>query len=110
MLFKIHFNGKISFPTSSLKCAMSVVALPGGMLGARSRLRPLPLSLAGWCASCYNNNDNDNNHDNDNNNNNNNDNNRRYIVSSVGYRLVDRLPLEAKTPRHFLWKVCCDIE
>ena len=34
---------------------MSVVALPGGMLGARSRLRPLPMSLVGWCASCNNN-------------------------------------------------------
>ena len=34
---------------------MSVAALPGGMLGARSRLRPLPLSLVGWCASCNNN-------------------------------------------------------
>ena len=44
------------------------------MLGARSRLRPLPLSLVGWCASC-NNNDDDNNDDDDNNNNNNDDNN-----------------------------------
>ena len=35
---------------------MSVAALPGGMLGARSRLRPLPLSLVGWCASRNNNN------------------------------------------------------
>ena len=34
--------------------AMSVAVLPGGMLGARSRLRPLPLSLVGWCASCIN--------------------------------------------------------
>ena len=33
---------------------MSVAALPGGMLGARSRLRPLLLSLVGWCASCNN--------------------------------------------------------
>ena len=39
---------------------MSVAALPGGMLGARTRLRPLPLSLVGWCASC--NNDNNNEH------------------------------------------------
>ena len=44
---------------------MSVVALPGGMLEARSRLRPLPLSLVGWCASCnYNNNNNNNNSNN----------------------------------------------
>ena len=35
---------------------MSVAALPGGMLGARSRLRPLLLPLDGRCASCYNNN------------------------------------------------------
>ena len=42
---------------------MSVAALPGGMLGARSRLRPLPLSLVGWCASCNNDNNNDNNND-----------------------------------------------
>ena len=41
-----------------MKCAMSVAALPGGMLGDRSRLRPLPLSLVGWCASCNNNNNN----------------------------------------------------
>ena len=34
----------------------NVAALPGGMLGARSRLRPLPLSLVGWCASYNNNN------------------------------------------------------
>ena len=45
---------KFPFPTSSMKCAMSVAALPGGMLGAHSRLRPLPLSLVGWCASCNN--------------------------------------------------------
>ena len=45
---------KFPFPTSSLKCAMSVAALLGGMLGALSRLRPLPLSLVGWCASCNN--------------------------------------------------------
>ena len=38
---------KFTFPTSSLKYAMSVVALPGGMLGARSRLKFLPLSLVG---------------------------------------------------------------
>ena len=44
--------------TSSLKCAMPVAALPGGMLGACSGLRPLPLSLVGWCASCNNNNNN----------------------------------------------------
>ena len=31
------------------------------MLGARTRLRPLPLSLVGWCASCNNNNNNNNN-------------------------------------------------
>ena len=49
---------KFPYPTSSLKCAMSVAALPRGMLGARSRLRPLPLSLVGWCASCNNNNNN----------------------------------------------------
>ena len=45
---------KFPYPTSSLKCAMSVVAFPGGMLGARSRLRSLPLSLVGLCASCNN--------------------------------------------------------
>ena len=43
---------KFPFPTSSLKCAMSVAALPGGVLGARNRLKPLPLSLVGWCANC----------------------------------------------------------
>ena len=46
---------KFPFSTSSLKCAMSVVAFAGGMLGARSRLKPFPLSLVGWCMSCYNN-------------------------------------------------------
>ena len=51
---------KFPFPTRSLKCAMSVAALPGGMLGARRTLRPLPLSLVGWCASFNNNNNNDN--------------------------------------------------
>ena len=40
------------FPTSSLKYAMSVAAFPGGMQGARIRLRLLPLSLIGWGASC----------------------------------------------------------
>ena len=40
---------------------MSIAALPGRMLGARSRLRPIPLSLVGWCASCNNNNNNNNN-------------------------------------------------
>ena len=48
---------------------MSVAALPGGMLRASSRLRPLPLSLVGWCVSCdndnYNNNNNNNDKDND---------------------------------------------
>ena len=59
---------------------MSVVALPGGMLGARSRLRPLPLSLVGWCASCNNNNsNNDNNKNNKSNNNNNNNNNNSWV-------------------------------
>ena len=29
------------------------------MLGARSRFRPLPLSLVGWCASCNNNDNNE---------------------------------------------------
>ena len=52
---------KFPFPTSFLKCAMSVAALPGEMLGALSRLRPIPLSLVGWCASCDNNNNNNNN-------------------------------------------------
>ena len=53
---------KFPFPTSFLKCAMSVAAFPGGMLGARSRLRPLPQILVGWCVSCnnYNNNNNSN--------------------------------------------------
>ena len=55
---------KFPFPTSSLKCVMSVAAFPSGMLGTRSRLRPLPLSLVGWCASCYNNNNNNNNNNN----------------------------------------------
>ena len=36
---------EFSFPTSSLKCKISVAALPGGMLGARSRLRPLYESI-----------------------------------------------------------------
>ena len=54
---------------------MSVVALPGRMLGACSRLRPLPLSLAGWCASCNNN---SNNNGNNNNNSNNSNNKFRY--------------------------------
>ena len=55
---------------------MSVAALPGGMLGARSRLRPLPLSLVGWCASCNSNNNSSNNNNSNNNNNcNNNDSN-----------------------------------
>ena len=44
---------------------MSVADLPGGMLGARSRLRSLPLSLVGWFGSCNNK---DNNHNNNNNN------------------------------------------
>ena len=57
---------------------MSVAALPSGMLGARSRLRPLPLSLAGWCVSCYNNNNNNNN--NNKNNKNNNINNKKIIA------------------------------
>ena len=52
---------KFPFPTGSLKCAMSVVALPGRMLGARSRVRHLSLSSVGWCESCNNNNNNDNN-------------------------------------------------
>ena len=47
---------KFSFPTSSLKYAMSVVTLPGRVQGARRRPRPLPLSLVGWCASCNNDN------------------------------------------------------
>ena len=34
------------------------------MLGACSRLRPLPLSLVGWCASCNNINNNNNNNNN----------------------------------------------
>ena len=45
---------KFPFPTSSLKCAMSVAAFPGGMLGARTRLRHHLLSLVEWCASCNN--------------------------------------------------------
>ena len=53
---------KFPFSTSPLKCVMSVVVLPGEMLGACSRLRPLPLSLVWWCMSC--NNKNDNNSDN----------------------------------------------
>ena len=55
---------KFPFPTSSLKCAMSVEALSGGMLRACSRLRPLPLSLVGWYVICNiskNNNSNNNN-------------------------------------------------
>ena len=52
---------KFPFPTSSLKCAMSFVAFPGGMLGACSRLRPLSISLIGWCASCNTSNNNNNN-------------------------------------------------
>ena len=55
---------KFPFPTSSLKCAMSDAAFPDGMLGARSRLKPLPLSLTGWYATC--NNSNNNNIDNSN--------------------------------------------
>ena len=51
---------KFSFPTSSLKCAMSFAALPGGMLGARGKQRPLPLSLVGRCASCNDNHNNNN--------------------------------------------------
>ena len=58
---------KFPFPSSSLKCAMSVAAFLGGMLGARSRLRLLPLSLVGWCASCNKNNNNSNNNNNNNN-------------------------------------------
>ena len=33
---------------------MSVAALPSGLLGFRSRLRPLPLSSVGCCATCNN--------------------------------------------------------
>ena len=61
---------KFPFPTSFLKCAMSVADFPGGMLGARSRLRPFPLSLIGWCSSCNNNNNNNDDDDDDDNNNN----------------------------------------
>ena len=46
---------------------MSVVALPGGMLGAHSGLRPLPLSLVGWCVSCNKHNNCDDNSINSNN-------------------------------------------
>ena len=46
---------KFPFPTISFKCAMSVVVLPAGMLEGCNRLRPLPLSLVGWCASCNDN-------------------------------------------------------
>ena len=49
---------------------MSVAALPGGTLGACTRLRPLPLSVVRWCANCNNNNNNDNNIKNESNNNN----------------------------------------
>ena len=68
---------KFPFPTSSLNCAMSVAAFPGKMLGARSKLRPLPLSLIGWYTSCnnYNNNCDYNNCDNNNCDDYNNDNN-----------------------------------
>ena len=44
---------------------MSVAALPDKMLGACSRLKPLSLSLVGWCASCNNNNDDDDDDDDD---------------------------------------------
>ena len=37
---------------------MIIVILPGGMRGSRSRLRPLLLSIVGWCASCNSNNNN----------------------------------------------------
>ena len=40
---------------------MIIVILSGGMLGSRSRLRPLPLSIVGWYASCNSNNNNNNN-------------------------------------------------
>ena len=46
---------KFPFPPGSLKRTIFVADSPGGMLGACSRLRPLPLSLVGWSASCNNN-------------------------------------------------------
>ena len=51
---------KFHCPTSSLEFAISIVAVSCRMLGAHSRLRPLPLSSVGLCVSCNNNNDNNN--------------------------------------------------
>ena len=62
---------KFPDPTSSLKYAMSVAVSLSGILGVRSRLRPLLPSLVG-CASCNNNNNDDNINNESNNNNNNN--------------------------------------
>ena len=56
VFLKIHFNGEISFPHKFPEMCNVCCGLPGGMLGARSRPRPLPLSLVGWCVSCNNNN------------------------------------------------------